>query len=129
MSYFCRINRKHKFANESAKLAHEKKCPDLPKSKFKICIYNPKHLISKDKYENHIHNLCSNKPEKIKIEKKIENIDDITKNENINKKNEWNINEEENNINNNEKKNEIKKANENNIYDEEDRIFWEAYKN
>ena len=40
MSYFCRINRKHKFPNENAKLAHEKKCPDLPKSKFKICIYN-----------------------------------------------------------------------------------------
>ena len=44
------------------------------------------YIISKDKYENHIHNLCSNKPEKIKIEKKIENIDDITKNENINQK-------------------------------------------
>ena len=128
MSHICRINRKHKFANESAKLAHEKKCPDLPKSKFKICIYNPKHLIPKDKYENHIHNLCSNKPEKIQILKN-ENIDDITKNNNTNQKIEWNINEEENNINNNEKKISDKKVIENYEYDEEDRIFWEAYKN
>ena len=127
MSHICRINRKHKFANESAKLAHEKKCPDLPKSKFKICIYNPKHLISKDKYENHIKNLCSNKPEKVQISKS-ENIDDITKNNNSNQKIEWNINEEENN-NNNENKNNEKKVIENYEYDEEDRIFWDAYKN
>ena len=125
MKYLCRINNNHQFTNKEDKLAHEKICEDLPKSKYKICIYYSNHIISKNIYEKHL-NSCKYKPEKIIIEKKSENIDNITKNENINQKI---INEEENNINNNEKKNEIKKEIENNIYDEEDRIFWEAYKN
>ena len=67
--YYCRINNQHQFKKKAEKLAHEKKCPDLPNSKYKICIYNQNHIISKDIYENHIQNLCSNKQEKINIEK------------------------------------------------------------
>jgi hypothetical protein len=136
MSNICRINNKHKFKNESEKLAHEKKCPDLPKSKYKICIYNPKHLLLKEKYEIHIKKFCNNRPKEEEIV--IQNKNNNTYNNNNNKdegiesnkqKSGWGTTEEEEIIDNKEKKNEMKNIQENYVFDEEDKIFIEAYAN
>ena len=89
MSFVCRYNPNHKMKSSTRREIHELKCPDRIKKEkdFKLCPYNPTHLIKIESFEEHL-KVCLNKPkitekEEEELEKSKELYDIRTEQEKI----------------------------------------------